>query len=135
MYVTSWEEGDRPSVMTRARHQAPAARSAIVDMLVSQDFASMGYVVIDWTGRIAFVDGDGRSQDGPALDRQKPVMYIQVIKSMPQYRGSIVAEHRVDIDDVFGGTSITGADLAGLVLSLKEEVAEQEARAHKEARN
>lgn len=128
MYVKSWEEGDRPAIWSRARQQAPAARRAMTDMLVSQNWASMAYVIIDWTGRIAFVDGDGQSQDLPALDKSLPVMYLQVIKSMPQYGGSIVVEERLDIDDVFGGTTITGADLAGIVLSLKEAVIEQEAR-------
>lgn len=132
MKVNSWEEGNRPPALTRARQQAPAARRALVDMLASQDWASMGYVVLDWTGLIAFVDGDGRSVDGPVLDKAAPVMYIQVIKSLPQLGGSVVAEFRVDIDDVFGGTAITQTDLAGLVLSLKEEVAAKEAQVRQE---
>lgn len=135
MRVKSWEEGNRPTILTRARQQAPQARAAMTQMLASQDWAHMAFIVLDWTGLIAFIDGDGRSQDLPpgALDKSLPVMYIQVIKSMPQYGGSIVVEHRLDIDDVFGGNVITGDDLAGLILQLKEEVAERERRVRQEA--
>ena len=127
MKVISWEEGDRPALWTRARMQAPSARAAIVQMLSNQDWASMAYVIIDWTGLIAFVDNKGRSHDTPpadrpALDKAAPVMYLQVIKSMPRLRGTAIVEERLDIDDVFGGTVITQADLAHVVLSLKEEL-------------
>lgn len=135
MKVKSWEEGNRPTVMTRARLFAPQARRAFTEMLASQDWAHIGYVVIDWTGRIAFIDpASGQSQDGPALDKALPVMYIQVIKAMPQLGGTCIVEHRIDIDDVFGGNVITGADLADLVLSLKEELDAKVARVRQEAR-
>lgn len=132
MKVNSWEEGDRPTLMTRARLQAPAARKAFTEMLASQDWATYAYVIIDWTGRIAFVDNLGQSHDGPVLDRVLPVMYIQVIKSMPQLRGSAIAETRLDIDDVFGGVVIAGADIANMVLELKEELLAKEAQVRQE---
>ena len=127
MRVNSWEEGNRPALWTRARQQAPAARAAFTQMLSTQDWASMAYVIIDWTGLIAFVDNHGRSHDmapadRPALDRAAPVMYLQVIKSMPRLGGTAIVEERLDIDDVFGGTTITQDDLAHIVLSLKEEL-------------
>ena len=125
MRVQSWEEGDRPGLWTRARQQAPQAKAAIVEMLASQDWAHVAYVVLDWTGRIAFVDGNGQSQDGPVLDSAAPVMYLQVIKAMPQRGGTLTVEHRLDVDDVFGGTTVTGTDLQELVLQLKEELDRQ----------
>ena len=132
MLVKSWEEGDRPALTTRARSQAPDARQAIVNALSSQDWATHAYVVCDWTGRIAFIDGDGQSQDGPALDKAKPVMYLQVIKAMPQLGGSVIIEERIDIDDVFGGTAITAANLADILVYMKEELLAKDAQVRKE---
>lgn len=134
MRVKSWEEGDRPTIMTRARQFAPQARRAFVEMLASQDWATHAFVVLDWTGTIAFIDPGGSSKDLPqgVLDKASPVMYIQVIKSMPQLGGSVVVEHRIEVDDVFGGIVITGADLADLVLQLKEELAGKEAHVRQE---
>lgn len=127
MKVHSWEEGDRPTLWTRARQQAPQAKAAIVEMLASQDWAHIAYVVLDWTGRIAFIDGDGRSRDAsvPVLDNAPPVMYIQVIKAMPQRGGTCLAEYRLDVDDMFGGTVITGVDLQGLLADLRSALDEK----------
>lgn len=129
MRVVSWEQGDRPSVMTRARLQTPQARKRLTDLLAAGDFADLGYVVVDWTGTIAFIDSNGQSRANPdVLDTTRPVMYIQVIKSMPQYGGSIASEHRLDIDDMFGGNDINGSDLIDFVGSLKESVEEMVGR-------
>ena len=135
MRVKSWEEGNRPGIMTRARQFAPQARRAFVEMLATQDWATHAYVVLDWAGTIAFVDPGGKSEDLPqgVLDKASPVMYIQVNKSMPQLGGTVVVEHRIEVDDVFGGIVITGADLADLVLSLREELAGKEAHVRQEA--
>lgn len=129
MRVVSWEQGDRPSLMTRSRLQTPQARKRLTDLLAAGDFADLGYVVVDWTGTIAFIDSNGNSRSTPdVLDTGRPVMYIQVIKSMPQYGGSIAAEHRLDIDDMFGGNDITGSDLVDFIGTLKESVEEMTAQ-------
>lgn len=138
MRVYSWEEGDRPVISTRARRFAPDAKRAFVNMLSGQDWADVGYVVLDWNGTIAFVDGSGMSHDDPnlpALDRRPPVMYIQAIKALPQLGGSAVVEHIIDIDNVFGGVDVvTAADLSRMVVQLKDELdlKVQDVRRHKE---
>ena len=132
MRVNSWEEGNRPVIMTRARRFAPQARRAFVEMLATQDWATYAYVVLDWTGRIAFVDNHGQSQDGPALDTVLPVMYIQTCKSLPALGGTVITEERLHVDDIFGGTVVTADDLASVVLGLKEELIRKEAAVRQE---
>jgi len=80
------EAGDRPTILTSARMNAPAGAQALADLLVDHDFADMSILTIDW-------EGDGFT----------PALIIDTVKWFPQFMGKRLEHHWVlSLEDAFG---------------------------------
>ena len=80
------ESGDRPTISTPARMNAPQGAKVIADLLADHDFADMSILTIDW-------EGDGFT----------PALIIDTVKWFPQFKGKRLEHHWVvSLEDAFG---------------------------------
>lgn len=117
METEAIETGERPAIFSTARRYAPAAAKELAALLEQQEFADIGLIVLDWTNQL----------QGMPDDASKPVMYIKVMKKLPEYetRNVLTVDARLDVDDVFGNDEITAGVLVDLVEELRLKVLEQ----------
>lgn len=123
MRVVVTENGERPSIMTRARVLAPQGAIYLANLLEDEVFADTAGIVIDWTGSAGWA-GDGPVPD----DIRKEIMWVEVQKYYPQVGRTFRADLKLDLDDFFGQDNATGEDLHEVVEVLRKRVYDEESR-------
>lgn len=120
MQVEVGEVGERPSVITKARRNAPQGVVAIGQTLERFTFADLGYVLLDW-------DDSMERQDVP---NPIPVIYVAATKRLPyEVNPYVKVEVRIDVEDVFGTTDdITAANIVEIVAEMERKMEETIAR-------
>lgn len=114
MFVEVSEVGNRPYLMTPARRFAPQAADQIGRMLAGAEFADRAFVFIDW-------ENVGQQLPDPA---SKPILYIQVVKGVPDIGQTVRVEQRWDVEDIFSADNITPNILVDLIHDFEEQVNE-----------
>lgn len=112
MIVEVSELGNRPILQTPARRFAPQAIKQIGRMLSTAEWADKAFVFIDW---------ENVTQQQPD-SVARPVLYLQVVKAVPQKGGTFTAENRFDVDDLFGADNVTPTMLVDIIHDFEEAV-------------
>ena len=105
MKVVVREVGDRPTITTPARMNAPQGAMALADLLAEEEFADLCDIVIDW-------EGDGFT----------PALILNTFLWPPQYKGRhLKSQWVLSIEDAFGIDNFDNALARQMVFALKEE--------------
>ena len=117
MQVDVVEMGDRPTVMTKARRFAPEGARIFGAYLSELSFADGAALVLDWSNEMG----------GLPIDVSKPILYVRVIKKLPQFerRNVLTIDERLDVEDVFGNDTMTADYIRDLVHELEEKIDQQ----------
>jgi hypothetical protein len=119
MVVRVLEYGTRPSVMTRARLNAPQAARAFGQLFEQRNFADMATVVLDWSNSL------GQQPEEVA----KPVLHLIVVKLYPGTEKALTVTSRIDVDDVFSQPDVmTRSLMEDLIQELATKIVSEEAR-------
>lgn len=97
------EVGDRPTITTPARLNAPQGAKQLADIMAEIDTIDMGKIVLDWKG-----------------DGHTPVMTITAAKTYPGWAGKwlYLDPWHIDIDDAFNQDNMDN----GILRQIAEEV-------------
>lgn len=112
MIVEVHEMGSRPRIATKARRFAPQAAHAMANYLQAREFAGKVFIVLDWSNET------GQLPVGAPII---PVLYVQAVRDVPG-KGQLRVENKYDVDDIFGGDTITPTILVDLCHDLEETV-------------
>lgn len=118
MIVELEELGNRPTVWTKPRRFAPQAAHAMAQYLSAREFADKGFVVLDWE------DVTGQLPSEAA----RPILYLQVVKAVPEIGQTVRIETRYDVDDIFSADSMTPTIIVDLIRGMEEAVEREVAR-------
>ena len=127
MQIHVAERGERPSISTGARRNAPAGLKVLSSLLSQEDFADVGAMVLDWVGDLAW---DNAAMGKPMPQELRlPSLYIEVQKRHP-VRGWLKVSIVLDLEAVFGKDDYAvGSDFRLIVNDLRDKVQEEWAKA------
>lgn len=126
MRVLAKEEGERPTLMSKGRKNAPAAVIHLGRLFELEEFADSAVILLDWDGDLLWNEADGPIPD----DMRVPAIHIVVEKEYPQWKvnNRLRLDQRLDIEEMFGHDNATPDDLNEVVEGFKTQIAKQEAR-------
>lgn len=122
MKVLAVENGQRPSLMTKARLVAPQAAKFLASQLEDHVFADSAIIVIDWKGDF----GWDKSQGEMPTELLTPIMFVATEKWYPQWNARLTVDYKLDLEDFFGADNATSDDLLEVIENLEARVHEME---------
>lgn len=111
MIIEIHETGSRPLILTKARRFAPQAMHGMANYLQTRGFAGKVFLVLDWSNETGQLPADA----------VKPILYVQAVRDVPG-KGQLRVEQKYDVDDIFGGDTMTPTILVDLCHELEEAV-------------
>lgn len=112
MNVSVLELGSRPSLLTKARLNAPQGAKAIGALLGQQEWADLAMVALDW--QPDELAGGERANDA--------VLRMLVYKEVKPRNRVLTISWNLDVNDIFTKDQITRDDLMWVVDELKQKL-------------
>ncbi len=123
MNVLAVENGQRPTIDTKARKIAPQAAKYLASKLEDHVFADSAIIVIDWKGDFGW-DKEANGEMPPEL--LTPIMFVATEKWYPQWNARLTVDYKLDLEDFFGADNATSNDLDEVIENLETKVHEME---------
>lgn len=117
MMVEVVEAGERPSVLTKARMQAPVGSKFLGELFARQDWADKAIVMLDWQPE----------ELAQSEHKSDAIVRVSVYK---RWEGRLLTlEQNFDVNDLFSANTITQQELGWITEDFRKKLDYEIARA------